>query len=109
MIIHTALARRMYDHVTTLSPDYAEGWSRSARLSLEEKDFKRAFVDVGQALLYEPRHFYALWTLGNICEKLGLQLQALEAYKEAHRLYPELSAVKDRLGVLEQRVEGDVL
>ncbi len=103
------LARRMYDYVTTLSPEYAEGWSRSARLALEEKDFNRAFVDVGQALIYEPRHFYALWTLGNVCEQLDLQLQALEAYKEANRLYPELTAVKDRLSVLEQRVEGDVL
>ena len=103
------LARRMFDHVTTLSPDYAEGWSRSARLALEEKDFNRAFVDVGQALLHEPRHFYALWTLGNVCEQLGLQMQALEAYKEAHRLYPELAAVKDRLGLIEQRVDGDLL
>jgi len=25
-------ARRMFDHVTTLAPDYAEGWTRSGRL-----------------------------------------------------------------------------
>ena len=36
------LARRMYDHVTTLNPDYAEGWARSSRLALEEKDLSRA-------------------------------------------------------------------
>jgi len=106
---NSTLARRMYDHVTELSPDYAEGWSRSARLALEEKDFNRAFTDVGQALILEPRHFYALWTLGNVFEHLGRNIEALEAYREAYRLYPELKAVKDRVGVMEQSVEGDVL
>ena len=31
------LARVMFDHVTQLEPDYAEGWARSSRLALEER------------------------------------------------------------------------
>ncbi len=104
-----ALARRMFDHVTQLSPDYSEGWSRSARLALEEKDFNRAFIDVTEALILEPRHFYALWTLGNVFERVGRNAEALEAYKEAHKLYPELKAVKDRFRVMTESVDGDVL
>ena len=103
------LARRMYDHVTTLNPDYAEGWARSSRLALEEKDLSRALNEAAQALIYEPRHFYALWTMGNVFEQLGRQDEALEAYREANKLYPELKAVKDRLGTLQSDIDGDVL
>ena len=103
------LARRMYDHVTTLNPDYAEGWARSSRLALEEKDLSRALNEAAQALIYEPRHFYALWTMGNIFEQLGRQEEALEAYREANKLYPELKAVKDRLGTMQSAIDGDVL
>ena len=103
------LARRMYDNVTSLNPDYAEGWARSARLALEEKDLGRALSEAAQALVYEPRHFYALWTMGNVFEQLGRQDEALEAYREANKLYPELKAVKDRFGTMQSEVDGDVL
>jgi len=103
------LARRMYDHVTTLNPEYAEGWARSSRLALEEKDLSRALTESAQTLVYEPRHFYALWTMGNVFEQLGRQDEALEAYIEANKLYPELKAVKDRIGTLKSDIDGDVL
>jgi len=103
------LARRLYDQVTLIAPDYAEGWSRSGRLAIEEEDMGRALADVTEALIREPRHFYALWTLGNIFEHLGRQNDALEVYGDANRLYPELEAVKDRIERMRNSVEGDVL
>ena len=103
------LARRMYNHVTELAPDYAEGWARSARLAYEEDDLSRALSEVTQALILEPRQFYAHWTLGNIFEKIGRTEEAYETYKEANRLYPELMPVKDRLEMMKGSLEGDVL
>ncbi len=103
------LARRMYDHVTELSPDYAEGWARSARLAYSENDLSRAYAEATQALILEPRHFYALWTMGNILEKMGRGTEALQAYEEAHALYPELDALKKRVQFLESQLNGDVL
>ena len=103
------LARRMYNHVIELSPDYAEGWARSARLAYEEDDLSRALSEVTQALILEPRQFYAHWTLGNIFEKIGRTEEAYETYKEANRLYPELMPVKDRLEMMKGSIEGDVL
>lgn len=103
------LARRLYDHVTTLNPDYAEGWSRSARLAIVEEDLSRALSEVTKALILEDRHFYALWTMGNIFERIGKNDAAREAYVEAAKLYPELTAVKDRLRVLGGPDEGPIL
>lgn len=103
------LAARMYDHVIRLEPEYAEGWVRSGRLALETGDLGQAMHDVTQGLVYEPRHFYALWTLGNIFEKLGQNDEAFEAYTEALKLYPALKAVKDRVDYLSDDVEGEAL
>lgn len=103
------LAARMYDHVIRLEPEYAEGWVRSGRLALDAGDLGQAMHDVTQGLVYEPRHFYALWTLGNIFEKLGQNDEAFEAYTEALKLYPALKAVKDRVDYLSDDVEGEAL
>ena len=103
------LARMLYDHVTRLSPDYAEGWSRSARLAIEEGDLSRALSEVTRALVIEPRHFYAFWTLGNVFERIGKTDAAYEAYSQANALYPELKAVKTRVELLRQSIEGDAL
>lgn len=102
-------ARRMYDHVTTLLPEYAEGWARSARLAYLEEDFNRALIECARALIYEPREFYALWTMGNVLEKLGRTDQAFETYKEAIDLYPEHPAIKARVEMMQTQLDGAVL
>jgi len=104
-----AMARVMYDHVTRLQPDYAEGWARSSRLALEERDFARAVGEAVRTLTIEPRHFYALWTLGNVLERLGRSDEALDAYSEANRLHPTLKTVADRVAALELQLGGGVL
>lgn len=102
-------ARRMYDHVTTLLPEYAEGWARSARLAYLEEDYNRALVESAQALIYEPREFYALWTIGNVLEKLDRNDEAFEAYQEVLKLYPEHPAIKSRVKELQGQIDGEVL
>lgn len=103
------LARRMFDHVTRLQPEFAEGWSRSGRLAIEEGDVNRAVSDISQSLTLEPRHFYSLWMLGGILEKLGKHDNALEAYTEAFKLYPEHKEIKERMEVLKESALGKAL
>ncbi|MGB0907552.1 MAG: hypothetical protein ACPGVT_08665 [Maricaulaceae bacterium] len=102
-------ARRLYDHVTTLTPEYAEGWARSARLAFREKDYNRALSESTQTLLIEPRQFYALVTLGSVLETLGKTDEAYEAYLEVQKLYPEMKGVKARVETLGEKVDGDFL
>lgn len=103
------LARRMYDHVLRLQPDYAEGWSRSGRLAADERDLNRAVSDTTQALILEPRHFYALWTLGNILETLERPDDAFEVYEEANKVYPEHKQIKERVERLKESARGKAL
>ena len=104
-----ALARRLFDHVTKLRPEYAEGWSRSGRLAFEDKDYNRAVVEITKALQIEPRHFYALWTMGNLLENLNRQDEALAFYKKANEIYPAMKVINDRMSLLEGYIDGDVL
>jgi len=103
------LARRMYDHVLRLQPNYAEAWSRSGRLAAEEQDLSRAVSDTTQALILEPRHFYALWTLGNILETLGRSDDAYEVYEQAHKIYPKHKQIKERVERLKESAKGKAL
>ena len=103
------LARRMYDHVLRLAPNYPEGWSRSGRLAAETDDLKRAVNDTLKALSLEPRHFYALWTLGNLLEMLGKPEQAFEVYEHAHKLYPKHKQINDRYNRLKESAKGKAL
>ena len=103
------LARRMYDHVMRLQPAYAEGWSRSGNLAIKEDNLNRAVSDITQALVYEPRHFYALWTLGTILERVGKTEAAFEIYEEAFKLYPEHKDIKARVESLRESVKGKAL
>ena len=102
-------SRALFDTVTQLEPDFAEGWARSGRLAFDERDFSRAVGDSLRALQREPRHFYALWTLASVLERLGKTEQALEAYREALAIHPQLDGVADRVKALEGEVEGSVL
>lgn len=102
-------ARRLFEHVIRLHPDYAEGWARSARLALEQGRVADAQADTVQALILEPRHFYALWTLGNILERTGQPAAAFETYSEALALYPALEQVEKRVTALRGEAEGQPL
>lgn len=102
-------ARRMFDHVTSLAPDYAEGWTRSGRLAISEGNLDRALAELTKALIIEPRQFYALWSMASVMETLERYEEALAIYNEAHKLYPELEPVAKRREALMSSVEGDVL
>lgn len=103
------LARKMYNYAVDLEPEFAEAWARSARLALTQKDYNRALNESLKTLELEPRHFYTLWNLGNVLEVLNRPDEALETYREANRLYPELKVVKERLQSLEIEIGGTVL
>lgn len=104
-----ALAQRMFDHVTLLAPDYAEGWSRSGRLAMDMENFSMAIDHTQKALALEPRHFYALWTYGNMLERMKKLEEAYDVYQEALKYYPQLAPVKSRAKMLESSLQGDVL
>ena len=103
------LARKMFNHVTYLEPNFAEGWARSGSLAFVEDDLERAVSDFTQTLIFEPRHIYALGGLGAILEKLGRVDQAYEVFSESYRLYPSEPTIKRKYEALSGAADGSVL
>jgi len=85
---NAAIAARMFDHVTRLGPDYAEGWLRAAQVAFEMEDYGYALEALNTTLQLEPRRFDAYFLLGSTLEAAERPEAALEAYQEALTIYP---------------------
>jgi tetratricopeptide (TPR) repeat protein len=94
------IAARMYDHVTRLDPEFAEGWLASGRVAAGFEDWGYALETLNTALTLEPRRYDAYMALGRVLERAEAYDAALEAYEAAlaiYPAYPEAQSAKERL------------
>lgn len=94
------------EHLTALTdhdPDFAEGWNSLAAANMALGKLGPAVDALAHALLLNPRHFGALVSLGQILEEIDRPQKALDAYKAALELNPQMSDVKDAV----KRIETD--
>ena len=89
-----------------LRPDYIEGWNRRATINFMRKDYTRSIEDIRQVLAREPRHFGALAGLGMIMQELGDDKRALEVYRKAIEINPQMQRIPDLIKTLTEKVEG---
>ena len=99
-------ARSYLDRVVELEPDFAEGWNKRATVSFLQRDYARSLEDIRRVLRLEPRHFGALSGLGMILENVGRKAEALEAFRRALAIHPQMPAVQRRVEALALEVEG---
>jgi uncharacterized protein GlcG (DUF336 family) len=83
------------DRITTLKPDFVEGWDKRANVYFMMEDYGRSLADLEHVLALEPRHFGALAGLGTIMHAIGQDAKALVAYKRALEIDPNLETVKN--------------
>ncbi len=96
-----SLALDLLDRITTLKPDYAEGWNKRASVYYRTQDYSKSLADIRRVLALEPRHFAALSGLGAILADVGDDKQAVEVYKRALAIDPHLDNVKKALDEIE--------
>lgn len=100
------------EHFTAIidhSPAFAEAWNARATAYYNAGDFGPSVADIAQVLTMNPRHFGALSGLGMILEGTGKTERALEVYKTALDLHPNLESVIDAVQRLETDAEGQEL
>ena len=101
-----ALAVELLDRVVVLEPGWAEAWNRRATAFYLLDDPISAMADIRQVLAREPRHFNAWAGLGHIYMGTGDKKHALEAYRRALAIHPQLSTVKTMIERLTPDVDG---
>ena len=100
------LAVQLLDAVVKIKPDYIEAWNRRATIHYMRKEFSESLQDIRQVLIREPRHFGALSGLGMILQEFGDEKRALEAFRRALEIHPNLQKIPDMVKTLSEKVEG---
>jgi tetratricopeptide (TPR) repeat protein len=100
------LAIELLDAIVKIKPDYIEAWNRRATIRYMRKEFGESLQDIRQVLIREPRHFGALSGLGMILQEFGDDKRALEAFRRALDIHPNLPRIPDLVKSLTEKVEG---
>lgn len=100
----TALA--LLDSIIEINPRYTEAWARRATLHFAQKDIYRSLADLRVVIAQEPRHYQALAGLGVILQDIGEDKRALEAYRRALEINPNLENIPEVVRRLKLKVEG---
>jgi len=100
------LALDFLDRITTLEPDYAEGWNKRATVFFLTDQYGLAIGDLERVLALEPRHFGALAGLGQILREVGDPKRALDAFRAALAIDPHMEDIGEAMENIEKE-SGD--
>jgi len=99
-------ARRRATQLTKKTPWFAEAWNQRARACFALSRDAEAIRDCHQALELNPYHFAAAARMGQAYLRLGNQVSALESFRRALRLNPNLEDVRAQVERLARLIEG---
>lgn len=96
-----ARANKLLQHVEWLP----EAWYQRGVAEFHLGRFAEAVRDCHETLELNPYHFLAAVTMGQAYLELGNRSSALEAFRRALKLNPDLEAVRQQIARLTQRTE----
>lgn len=91
-----------FTRIIELKPDFAEGWNKRATIYFVAGELERSLADCGEVLKRNPVHFGALAGCGQIYAQTGEYEKALDYFKRALAVNPNLEGVEFNARVLEQ-------
>ena len=111
-----AMAARAFDKALALfnavieyKPDFAEGWNRRATLHFLVGAYVASIKDIDRTLALEPRHFGALSGLGLVNIALDRLEAALDAFRRALAVNPQLQGTRQNIKALEKKIRGEAI
>jgi tetratricopeptide (TPR) repeat protein len=87
------------------APWFAEAWYQRGAAWFQLDDFSQAIRDCHQALELNPYHFVAATAIGEAYLRLSNPVSALDAFRRALRLNPDLERVRSLVAELTRQVE----
>jgi len=99
-------AKKLFESVTSIAPNYAEGWHSRAALQIYGNDNEGAMLSLQRTIALNPREFRAMSELADMLEDFGDKVGALKLFRRALALDPKLEGAADHAKTLENEVEG---
>lgn len=90
-------AAKLFSQVIEQKPQFAEGWNKRATVRYLAGDYEESIADCAEVLKRNPHHFGALSGLGEIYLQLDEPEQALEWFRRALAVNPNLAGVESRI------------
>ena len=103
----TGTAGKVFESVTRLAPDFAEGWHLHAQLQAAAGDDTGALLSLQKTIALNPREFNALAHLADMLNDYGDKKGALATYRKVEALDPQNDDVKRAVRKLAREVEGE--
>ena len=100
--VHQALAK--FRKIIELKPDFAEGWNKRATLYFIMGEYEKSLRDCDEVMKRNPYHFGALAGYGQIYSRLDRPELALEYFRRALDLNPNLHGVELAIKRLKQEI-----
>jgi len=101
-----AEAIKLLDQVVKKKPEFAEGWNRRATVHYLAGELRKSIADCDEVLKRNPGHFGALSGLGQIYLQLDDEQKALEWFRRALEVNPNMLSVEMNVRMLEERLKS---
>ena len=92
-----------FTRLIELAPKVSEGWNKRATLYYTLGEYKKSLADCDEVIKRNPLHFGALSGYGLIYVQLNQPARAIEYFKRALKINPNLRGVEESINVLEQQ------
>jgi tetratricopeptide (TPR) repeat protein len=96
----------LLDDIVAKKPEFAEGWNRRATVHYLAGDLQKSIADCDEVLKRNPGHFGALSGLGQIYLQLQDDAKALDAFRRALAVNPNMVNVEMTIRMLEERLRS---
>ncbi|MEO7405184.1 MAG: tetratricopeptide repeat protein [Burkholderiales bacterium] len=88
-------------------PAFAEGWNKRATIYFFTGDYPRSLADCDEVIKRNPDHFGALAGYGQVYLRLGEPHKALESFRRALAVNPNMEGVRANIQALERLLEAE--
>jgi tetratricopeptide (TPR) repeat protein len=99
---HFGDAIATFTRIIELKPDFAEGWNKRATAYYLAGEYRRSLADCDQVIKRNPQHFGALSGYGQIYLQLDRPDKALEYFRRALAVNPNMDAVQSMVERIEE-------
>lgn len=99
---HFGEAITTFTRIIELKPDFAEGWNKRATAYYLAGEYRRSLADCDQVIKRNPQHFGALSGYGQIYLQLDRPDKALEYFRRALAVNPNMDEVQSMVERLEE-------